>query len=184
MGASTLQKIEYGFCVLRDGIIEEHITRVLDPDKITDVDVFVKKMKVLDKRFKGPFWGSPDSSSPLGQKLVRKYGFSGSDLERFKVNKIVSLSSLSKRTNIRSNRQKALKGAKSSKYFTDKKVFIEYDFGNVLVLKNENEYTEEISPKRGTGADFDYYNPWTDEIGQEKNIGYDFVNVTGVLFLE
>lgn len=82
-----------------------------------------------------------------------------------------------KKINLKNKRQKGLRGAFSTKYHTNK-VHLLYDFGNILILHNQNGFAPEA------GADFNYFNPWINEEGKEVNIGFDMSDITGVLIAE
>jgi hypothetical protein len=52
-----------------------------------------------------------------------------------------------------------------------------YDFGNIVIMNNiKNEYEE-----TQIGADFDYFNPWTNDNGDIENIGFEITRISGIL---
>ena len=184
MGAHAPMKEEYGFCVISQKGIREYSDITLDPKDFPDESDYYDKFKVLQQVFKSYKEGQPlENLGNVGDGLVKKYGFTMRNVERYKVDKEKPFAELNKRVNLIKIKQKALKGAQSTRYFKDGKLHIEYDFGKVLLLKNECYYHELEERKAGVGANFNYYNPWTNPEGKKVNIGFDLINVTGVLFL-
>ncbi|RKN12394.1 hypothetical protein D7035_18325, partial [Aquimarina sp. AD1] len=136
MGAYSPMEIQYGFCIITKDTINEFITKTLLP---TPESSYFKQKDYWDIIFK-----SKTNQQQLDEinKIIlkNKYSFSLTDLNIFKINKVLSISKFekNKNTSLKNNKQKGLKGAKSKEYFSDKKIRVLYDFGNIVILENDN----------------------------------------------
>lgn len=74
-------------------------------------------------------------------------------------------------------------GAKSKEYFNDQKIQVLYDFGNIIILDNDNNIDQN---ELELGANFDYHNSsniTTDNNGNKISLGFDISQVTGILVI-
>ncbi|WP_108805534.1 hypothetical protein [Aquimarina sp. Aq107] len=181
MGAYSPMEIQYGFCIITKDTIKEFITKTLHP--IPESPYF-KQKNYWDTLFK-----SKTNQQQLDEinKIVlkNKYSFSLTDLNTFKINKVFSIYELekSKNTSLKNNKQKALLGAKSKEYFNDQKIQVLYDFGNIIILDNDNNIDQN---ELELGANFDYHNSsniTTDNNGNKISLGFDISQVTGILVI-
>ncbi|WP_162897328.1 hypothetical protein [Aquimarina sp. AD1] len=181
MGAYSPMEIQYGFCIITKDTINEFITKTLLP---TPESSYFKQKDYWDIIFK-----SKTNQQQLDEinKIIlkNKYSFSLTDLNIFKINKVLSISKFekNKNTSLKNNKQKGLKGAKSKEYFSDKKIRVLYDFGNIVILENDNNIDQN---ELELGANFDYHNSsniTTDNNGNNISLGFDISQVTGILII-
>ncbi len=179
MGSHAAKKITYGYCVITAGSIIQYITQEIEPDGFPDHDTFSKSTDYWDSIFNSCF--DKDHLSAIGDRIKSQYHFDLCNISPYKIDTVQSISEFenNKKIDLSITPQLALNGAKSTDYYDNKKIHILYDFGHVVILENminvNNEYRD------SKGADFDYFNPWTNDEGKTVNIGFETSEVTGVL---
>ena len=187
MGAHWPMVVSYGYCVLHNGAITEiPISMEFDPSKFPDDEIneFFKEKIQLDSVFNN----CSDTSylEPLKSHVneaLLEYGFKPCNVNKYKVDKIFTKEQFEKNKKIKiaDIPQKALRGATGTDYPEKPqniKIHVLYDFGKLVIVENKG------GEEGITGADFDYYNPWTDENGNKINIGFDYFAITGVFFIK
>jgi len=178
MGAQKAMKVVYGYCVITADTIIQFKTQEIEPDgyPVQNLNTFNQTIEFWDSIFYSPF--NIDNLSEIEYRIKNHYNFNSSNISSYKVDRISKIKEIEDDKNItlETNPQKALNGAISTDYYKGKTIHILYDFGNILILRNESTMEDaEI------GAAFNYYNPWIDENGNEQNIGYDISFINGVL---
>ncbi|WP_075341933.1 hypothetical protein [Tenacibaculum agarivorans] len=189
MGAYSPMKITYGFCIISNGKIIEFTTKVLDVDynEAVSYEPFFKEAKYWDNIFFSKT--TPKQLHQIKKYILKdKYDFTSINADSFRVDRLFSISEFekSKDISLKSEKQKALHGAHSTKYFNDQKVHVLYDFGNILILKNTSS-SDSNESEIEIGANFNYYNSLNttiNEKGKKISFGFDISEVTGVLFLK
>jgi hypothetical protein len=188
MGGHWFQRVEYGLCILSDGKIIEYKTKILDPKNLAPDDsnpdrakkeVTEEEYNDLQKHWNWVFKTDLnfEKLSKQQQKICNEYGFKENNADKYKVDKLYSIETLEKERNIdlRKQKQLALKNGRSTEYIDTNKVRVLYDFGKTIIFDNDfHEMPEDA------GAAFDYKN----SLLKNENIGYDYYNITGVLFLD
>ena len=179
MGGYSFMKVTYGFCIVSEDTIVQFDAKVLEDSMFTE-DTIYKVREYWDAIFHAKVTAN-QLDEIRTEVLENAYNFSNCNADSFKIDKVYPFSVFEKNRNVKllENEQMGLYGARSTDYYEESKIHLLYDFGKILFLKNENNYE---TPN--LGADFDYYNPWTDEDGKEVNIGYETSKVTGILILE
>lgn len=174
MGAHALMLVEFGYCVIAGDSIVQFGVHVLDIFSDTDsyiaeydkhAGIFVSRM--TDTEFAA---------------IERKYGyaFRENNAEKCRVDKRVPLDEFAG-PDLRLIHQIALKGGRGI-YPEDADgkecmVNFEYDFGRVIVLRNEIGFERSDTPGYTEGIHFDYPNFFGNE-----DIGFDSSTVTGIVF--
>jgi len=189
MGAYSPMKITYGFCIISNGNIIEFTTKVLDVNynEVVSYEPFFKEAKYWDNIFYSKI--NPKQFHQIKKHLLKgKYNFTLINADSFRVDKLFSISEFEKSKNIslKSEKQKALHGAHSTKYFNAQKVHVLYDFGNIVILNNTSS-SDSNESEIEIGANFNYYNSLNttiNEKGKRVSFGFDISTVTGVLFLK
>ncbi|UAM99121.1 hypothetical protein K8354_04660 [Polaribacter litorisediminis] len=183
MGAQRSMKIEYGYCIITKDSIIEFITHELNPEAypINNYNAYNNHSEYWNSVFESCF--EKNNLCYYGNDIAKDYGFESCNIEYYKLNKIIQIEEFEniKKVNLYKNKQIALKGGRSAKYCEEKYVNILYDFGNFVILKNKKDSFEE---NLSIGADFDYYNPYTNENEKVINIGFDVSEVIGVLYIK
>ena len=176
MGAHAPMKITYGYCVITADSISQYTTQEVDPNGFPDYETFTKTTSYWDAVFKSSF--NTDNLSVIGRKLKKLHLFESSNVSSYKTDKVLPIAEFETNKHIYLNHspQWALNGAKSTTYNGDKTIHVLYDFGHIVILENDININS-----KSTGADFDYFNPWTNAKGEIVNIGFDLSKVTGVL---
>ncbi|PKV51959.1 hypothetical protein ATE84_4059 [Aquimarina sp. MAR_2010_214] len=179
MGAYSPIKIEYGFCIISKDTIIEIKTKTIDP---TPESSYYEQKDYWDSIFRSET--SQQQLNDIKEVILKnKYSFPSTNINSYKVNKILSVSDFetTKNVSLKKNKQKGLFGASSTEYYNEKKVHLLYDFGSIILFNNTNNIDyEELE----LGSDFDYYNPWIDDMGKEINIGFEVNIITGILIIE
>ena len=183
MGAHSAMKIEYGFCVITNETIIEFLTKTIEP---TPEESYYTQKKYWDSIFKSET--NQKEFDVINKRILKdKYNFYSINLNAFKRNQILSISDIEKTKNtpLENNKQKGLRGAYSEAYYNDK-VYLLYDFGNILIFDNNNDIDNNGSELE-FGATFNYYNAASvieDDNGEMVSFGFDISNVTGVLIIK
>ncbi len=180
MGAHRAMKVTYGYCVITADTIIQFKTQEVEPDgyPTKNLDVFNQTIEFWDSVFYSPF--NIDNLSEIGYRIKNHYNFNSSNISSYKVDRISKIKEFEddKNINLEAYPQKALNGAINTDYHKGKTIHILYDFGNILILKNESTMEDaEID------AAFNYCNPWIGENGNKQNIGYDISFINGVLII-
>ena len=180
MGAQKAMKVVYGYCVIKADTIIQFQTQEIEPDgyPVENLNALNKTIEFWDSIFYSPF--SVHNLSEIGYRIKNQYKFNSYNVLSYKVEKKKKIKEFenSRKINLSINPQRALNGAVSSDYYKGQVIHILYDFGNILILKNESKMGEaEI------GAAFNYYNSWIDKNGKEQNLGYDISFINGILQL-
>jgi hypothetical protein len=180
MGAHRAMKIVYGYCIITTDSIIEYKTHVIEPDEFPAQD-----LKTLDKitAFRDSIFYSNFDINRLcetGHTIKKRYSFKHCNVSSYRVDKVLSINDFQKSRNINleTTHQKALNGAISTEYLEEKTIHVLYDFGNILIIKNEDQME---GP--GTGARFNYPKFWTDKNGVKRDIGFDISFIDGVLVI-
>jgi hypothetical protein len=177
MGAQRAMKITYGYLVITKDSIIQYITQEIEPDGFPDYETFSKFTDYWDSIFNSCY--DKDHLSEIGHRIKNQYHFDLCNISKYKIDKVQSMSDFEskKQIDLRYTNQLALNGAKSTNYFDNKDIHIMYDFGNIVIMNNiKNEYEE-----TQIGADFDYFNPWTNDNGDIENIGFEITRISGIL---
>lgn len=184
MGAYSPMKIEYGLCILSKDTIIEFKTKTIEP---SPEDSYYEQTKYWDEVFK-----SETNRKQLDEItkciLKNEYDFSEINIDSFKINKIMSISDFekTKKISLKNNKQKGLHNACSKEYFSDKKIHLLYDFGDILIFENNNDI-DNNGLELELGADFDYHNSsniMVNNKGKKISLGFGISKVTGVIFLK
>ncbi len=179
MGGYSFMKVTYGFCIVSEDTIIQFNTMVLEDAMFTE-DTIYKVREYWDTIFHSKV--TDNQLDEIKTNVLKNtYQFAYCNADSFKIDKVYPFSVFEKnrKVNLLENEQMGLYDARSTDYYEESKIHLLYDFGKILFLKNENNYE---TPN--LGADFDYYNPWTDEDGKEVNIGYETSEVTGILIVD
>lgn len=186
MGSHRYMKIVYGYCVLARDSIYEYDVFTLDPDFLEEEQDYEMHRELNDSIFNSNF--DYQHADRIIAVFNNKYNFTASNVDKYKVNRFYTLTQfgeIKKQHDISKLTQKALQGAKSISYEEQElnRVFVEYDFGNTVILSNKVsyeciEYNHEDETDNCFGAHFDYYYPLHGE-----NMEYEIADVTGILFL-
>ncbi|MBW1294814.1 hypothetical protein [Aquimarina litoralis] len=180
MGAYSPMKIEYGFCVLTKDQIIEFKTKIVEP---SPEDSYYEQIKFWDEVFQSDT-NEKQLDEIKNSVLKNEYDFYSINIDSFKINKIMSISDFekSKKISLKKVKQKGLHNANSKEYYSDKKIHLLYDFGDILILDNNNDI-DDNGLELELGAEFDYYNPLTisNEQGKDISLGFDINKVTGIL---
>lgn len=177
-GAQKAMKITYGYCIISTDTITQHITQVIDPDGFPDYDTFSKVVDYWNSIFNSCF--NNNKLSEIGLKIKNQYHFNLCNVSPYKIDKKNRIHEFekTKKINLKNTLQLSLNGAKSTGYYDNNKIHVLFDFGNVVILENINNENTQI------GADFDYFNPWKNNSGDTKNIGFETSQITGILRIE
>ncbi|WP_091412837.1 hypothetical protein [Aquimarina amphilecti] len=182
MGAYSPMKIQYGFCIITKDTIIEFKTKVIEP---TPEDSYYEQKNYWDTIFKSET--NEQQLTEINKVVLKnKYNFSFMDINTFKTNKILSISDFekTKNTSLNNNRQKGLLGAHSKAYFSDRKIHVLYEFNNIFILDNNNDFDKN---ELALGADFDYHNSLNIQADSNSNnisLGFDISEVTGILVIK
>lgn len=181
-GGHWYNRFEYGLCVITNGEIIEYKTKILDPQIISDGSgesagkITGEEYLKLMKHWNWVYQIGLDFNnlSKQQKQICDQYGFKENNAEKYRVNKKEKIADFEKEknTDLAKNRQLTLKKAKSVSY-ENRQVYILYDFGNVLILKNT--YEEDL--ENDVGAAFNYIN------SLYEGLGYEYYLIAGVLFL-
>jgi len=177
IGGYSPMKIHYGFCVITKDTIIEYNGKTINPSKLGEDDYY-KESKIWNKIFISQT--NDDQLMTINSKVLNnKYSFSEVNVKKYKVDKIISLHDFENQKNIylKDHKQRALGNAKSTIYYETKVLNVKYDFGNILLLENTNNYDDDGK----VGANFDYFNPWTNKNYEIENIGFDVSTITGII---
>lgn len=176
-GGHYYQTIEYGMCVLTKDTILYNKVHLLVQEDISD-----DKDREAQYNQWESFYSSPYNSKQKN-RIEQGYNFSGKDIPTYLRNDTLSFDSFKSRykVNLKKTPQYSLYGGKglfgdecideNDSISTDLNVVIEYDFGDILLIRNQ------LSDWTCYGASFDYENMFGGE-----NIGFEYFNVTGVVF--
>jgi len=177
IGAHKAMKITYGYLVITKDSIIQYVTQEIEPDGFADYETFLKITVYWDSIFNGCY--DKDHLSEIGHRIKNQYHFDLCNISKYKIDKVLLKAEFenNKQIDLSNTNQLAINGAKSTDYFNNKNIHIMYDFGNVLILKNMNNEYE----KTQIGADFDYFNPWTDVNGDIENVGFEISEISGIL---
>jgi len=180
MGAHMAMNVTYGFCIVSTDSIIQYDAKILDPFKIGE-DSFYNHLNYWDSVFEAKVTAKA-LDEIKSEVLKNAHNFSTCNTDSFKVDKVFPISAFEKNRNVNLSKikQKGLYGAESADYYEDLKIHLLYDFGSILFLHNEID----MDLENVVGADFNYLNPWTDENGIERNIGFELSKVTGILIVE
>ncbi len=176
MGAHKPMKTIYGYCVITPDSIIEYKTQEVDPDDFHDYNAFSKSIAYWNAIYDSGF--DATNLSTIGNKLKHQYVFKSTNVSSCKTDTLMSIADFetNKSIDLDSTPQLALYEAKSTNYSKNNKLHILYDFGHVVVLENNININA-----NSIGADFDYFNPWTNTKGEIVNMGFDVSDVTGIL---
>lgn len=177
-------KIEFGYCIVSEDTIVRFTAKVVDPDKLANYDIYSEQSTYWDAIFRAKT--SQKQLKEIEEAVLKnKYCFSSCNADSFLIDKTFTISGFETNYKIPLNkyRQKALKGALSTQYYKNKKVHLLYDFGDLLIFKNYKRYNDKYEVIH-MGADFNYYNPWTNDKGKKVNIGFELCEITGVLVVQ
>lgn len=183
MGAQRSMKIEYGYCIVTKDSIIEFKTHELNPDAypVNNYNAFNNHVEYWDSVFESCF--KKNNLCYYGNDIAKDYGFESCNIEYYKLDKIIQIEEFEniKKVNLGKNKQIALQGGRSTKYCEEKYINILYDFGHFVILKNKIISFED---NQSIGADFDYYNPYTNENKKVINIGFEMSEINGILFIK
>lgn len=178
-GGHTVMKVVYGYCVISADTIIQYKTQEIEPEGFppSELNTLNETIAFWDAIYNSCF--DKDNLCEIGYKIRNQYHFDSCNVASYKVDKLIKMTDFEKNKTIDVERkpQKALNGALSTAYYEEKMLRVLYDFGNTVILENVNNEVDEIQ----IGADFDYFNGWTNEVGETKNIGFDNSEVTGIL---
>ncbi|MGJ8734898.1 MAG: hypothetical protein ACSHW4_17200 [Cellulophaga sp.] len=184
MGAYSPMKIEYGFCVITKDTIIEFKTKTINPSPEAS---YYDQTKYWYDKFE-----SETNQKQLDEIkksiLKNEYDFSLNQIDSFKIDKVMSISDFekTKKISLKNNKQKALHNAYSKEYYSDKKVHLLYDFGDILIFNNNNDI-DNNKLELELGAEFNYYNSSNSLIndkGENINLGFEINKVTGILIVK
>ena len=177
MGAQRAMKITYGYLVITKDSIIQFSTQEIEPDGFPDYKTFSKLVRYWDSIFNSCY--DNDKLSEIAHGIKNQYQFDLCNVSKYKINKVQKIFDFEskKQIDLTYTNQLALNGAKSTDYFDNKNLHIMYDFGNVVIMNNINNEYEETQ----IGADFDYFNPWTNDNGDVENIGFEITRISGIL---
>ena len=180
MGAHKAMRIIYGYCIITSDSVIQKTTQEIEPDGFPDYDTFTKFVTYWDSIFNSGF--DTEKLSEIGYLIKKQFRFDSYNVASYKIDKTQTISDFSenKQIDLNKTQQWALNGAKSTEYFDSKMIHVLYDFGKVMILQNVNNEFKETQ----IGADFDYYNPWINEVGETENIGFDMSEITGILMIK
>ncbi len=185
-GGHVSTRIEYGFSIISNDTIIEFKTKIIEPPE--EYEFYFEQKKHLDSIFRSKT--NQQQLEEITDVILKKeYRFLSSNIESYKVDKVLSISDFETTRNIslENNQQKGLYGASSVEYYNEKKVHLLYDFGEILIFNNcNNIYDEEFKLGIELGANFDYYNPSniSNNNGENKSLGFGISKVTGVLIIK
>ena len=180
IGAHKDMKITYGYCIITNNSIIQYVTQEIEPDGFPDYDKYTEIVAYWDSVFNSGF--DKEKISVVGHRIQNQFRFDSHNVESYKIEKTNAISEFSdkKGIDLRNIKQYALNGAKSTDYFDSKMIHVLYDFGKVVILENVHNEFDRIQ----IGADFDYYNPLVNKDGETEDIGFDMIEITGVLMIE
>ena len=136
MGAHHPMPIVYGYCILTQDTIIHYTMKVLEwDDENTVLEDYEAEQKLWEAIYKGSF-----KEKYLTSAVREKYKFESGGVAAYKTDKMMSLSEFKEKKGIdlRKTRQKALFGGVSKNNYSQhgNKVYVRYDFGNVIILQN------------------------------------------------
>lgn len=181
MGSYSPMRVEYGFCILTSDSIIEIRTKIINPDKFKKEEVYYKELNFWDKIFRMRT-NKEQLNLIKTQVFKNKHDFPSINVDKYKIDEKISISEFEKQKKIslKQRKQKALKNATSTEYHSKNTLYILYDFGDIIILKNEVDFDEDIE----IGAYFDYMIPWTNQKGLTENINFDVNKIVGILNLK
>lgn len=174
MGAHDYMDVEYGLCVITKDTIEPLSSKLLSfyADSLDD-DTYMERRHLCDSIFRAVCFDKNVISELKRLKVYKKYNFNNCNIERFRIDKVISVSLFNKfkQKDILKMPQYALYGGKGY-CDRDENIYVLYDFGNVIFTENIRQEFEKV------GASFDYVVPLF------GGIEYECWKITGVLFLD
>jgi len=176
-GGHYYQTIEYGICVLtKDSILYNKVKLLVGEDIDDDAE------RETQYNYWESFYNSPYDSKEKNQ-IEQGYNFSAKNMKSYLRNDTVRFDTFKSNysLDLKKTPQYSLYGGKglfndeciseSDDITNDMYVVIEYDFGDILLIRNQ------LSDWTCYGAAFDYENMFGGE-----DIGFEYFNVTGVVF--
>lgn len=175
-GGHYMPNVHYGLSVVSLDTITYQETYVLQYDVYPDYESYSEHRSFWDGVYESEF--NLSRVGDIEWFFIRKKEFKEMDMKPFERNDTISVDLFKKErgVDLKQTVQNALLDAKGTLDEDCEKVIILYDFGFILFTSNIVD-SRELS--ECMEARFDYPNYWGG-----ANIGYDYFDVTGVLFLD
>jgi len=177
MGGSMSTIVEYGFCILSNDSIKEIKTKIINPFKL-NMDDYDEQVKFWDAIFETKT--TQNQLNTINKEILKNdYNFLTNNTDSYKVDSKITISNFEKEKNIslKKRKQKGLHNAESTKYHSNKRLHILYDFGNVIILNNV--FIIDDDQIMNFGATFNYLISYND-----SKIEFESYFVTGVLTIK